>query len=198
MSMRAAIVLGIVALFACPAMGQIENPDTSKTWEVRYAKNDNIPGHPHTDRRDLAIRVQILKFGNGPRDYTVNIWRYDRLDNSTGNYGLRLKGGRFLDVPLGDDTQGNGNGRKRMLLVTAPQTYTDNGVSRQVKLIAVWHTGQNKATNADGRKDDRLHIKLIDREMARFNAGDCPEDPDTDVLEETPLPDPDVPPNDPP
>jgi hypothetical protein len=195
--MRAAIVLGIVALFACPAMGQIENPD-GFTWEVKYAKNDNLPDHPHTDRNDLAIRVQILKFGDGPRDYRVNIWRYDRFENSTNTYGPRIRGGKFLDVELDQDIKGTGNGRKRMLLVTKVREYTDHGVTRQVKLIAVWHTGQNKATNADGRKDDRLHIKLIDGEKAKFNAGDCPEDPDTDVLEETPLPNPDDPPSDPP
>jgi hypothetical protein len=179
-------------------MGQIEN-EPGHSWLVRYSKDD-LPGNVPAKRFDFAIRVQVIKnAATDPEPYTIKLRRYNDITNA-GEYVPRPLGGD-LEFRIDGELEGGGSPRKRLRLKTLPETYKKGGKDREVILIMIWHPGQNPDPAV--RTDDRLQVRLIDRlASSAFAAAapapqsknaavlapvrhDCPEEPDTDVLEET-------------
>jgi hypothetical protein len=101
---------------------------------------------------------------------------------------LRSEGGILDNCPVTEIT-GNGGGRKRMLIKTGPKQYLAGTSLRQVRIVAIWHTSKDKNATTGGA-DDRLHLRLFDEPVGAKvpeSGTGCPEEPDTDVLEEQPV-----------
>jgi hypothetical protein len=178
MILRMATLTCVLALFSSSAAAQIWNGQPGapgrKAWYVRYEPGD-LPGFPFAARLDTKIRIQIVLQQNGnpqtAAHYRVHVTRE------------LAAGGSQTFSPLNVERVAVGfGGRRRMALKTVEHIYppAGGGMNRSFTLFAIWHPGIGS-----GREDDTLQVRIIDKPVGTLRTGDCEEEPDTDVLEET-------------
>jgi len=203
MTSRIAIVSALYVGFAIVSGALSQSPTTrddinngksgnkTKEWVVRYDKNETVGKMFKRAQRkpeQNAIRLQITKSGN---DYKARLWRF-RTKASGSGYELVDKTDNAINDAVALLTEGNNSGRHRKAFKTtaAVQLYdaSDRPTGEFVTINGVWQPGHNTSD----RLSDRVQLKLYVTRGTKPTApppsggyGDCEEDPDTDVLEET-------------
>ncbi len=207
MSMRIAIV-SVIVLGLSAATGGLSQPTTPRDdinngknksgkqmdWLVRYDPTETVGSmFPHATRppEAQAIRLRITKAGT---QYFARLWRFKV--NEEGNYALADKTDSVIAIPVQMAVEGKNTGRHRKAFKTLNAVALNDAdgapTGKYVTINGIWQPG----TDNKARSSDRVQLKLYisNSAVARIMApttGNCEEDPDTDVLEET-----DPPPND--
>jgi hypothetical protein len=202
MSMRIAIVSVIVIGLSIATGGFSQSPTTrddinngknksgkQMEWQVRYEPTEMVgKKFPKAIRppEGQAIRLRISKVGSR---YFARLWRFKA--KTGGGYELADKTDSVIPLPVQLDDEGNNSGRHRKAFKTlnavALNDADGNPTGKFVTINGIWQPGIDN----NARANDRIQLKLyisnssVARIMAPTTGGDCEEDPDTDVLEET-------------
>ncbi len=201
MSMRIAIASVIVTGLSI-ATGGFSQPPTTRDdinngknksgkqmeWQVRYDPTETVSNKfPKAIRppEGQAIRLRIIKAG--PR-YFARLWRFKA--KTGGGYELADKTDSVIPLPVQLDVEGNSSGRHRKAFKTlnavALNDADGNPTGKFVTINGIWQPGIDNSARANDRV--QLMLYVTEPGVARAKApttGDCEEDPDTDVLEET-------------
>ena len=197
------ILLAAGVLFTARAVAEPQAINRSKgnkpgIWQVIYHPDEFMD--TSTPNRPIAIRLRIEKT-SPPR---ATLYRFRR--SASGGYELMDPGGLSFELDLLEE---HPDVRKR-------EKIHGTNATQNLAIFGFWHPGIDKAKTPPGnspiqhpqRKDDTLHLRIKSTAAAAKGAGqqdgcggsavladpDCPDEPDTDVLEEEYNPDPEVPP----
>jgi hypothetical protein len=163
---------------------------TDKAWLVRYHKqNENKSG-------DIAVRLRIDP--NADDKLTAKLTRFDSTKQGDTKFKKRDVGGEINLTGLITSNSGEGKVRKREEFVLVGTYSEESGVPHLVTVWGYFYTGKKKTEDATGRADDRVCIRVYDKDLTlglspaaeapRFGSRPtepCDEQPpDEDVLTE--------------
>jgi hypothetical protein len=185
-SIRSVVFALAGLLLSGGAQGQIKS-ESGHAWLVRYHEDDKH------NTGDIAFRLEVTdKTGS---QLTAKFARYDDTTGSGSSKAYKARATPGMMELKGKITKNEDGGdeRKHEHFLLAGMYY-DKGAPHQVTIQGYYHTGKKKNAGGGSRDDDRLCIRIRDKDLtsspARANEPCDEQPPDEDVLTDEVSPDP--------